>query len=259
MLSSFRPKESERPSSLAVKTVVTIDPTLKDQALDQKIWRYMKLEQLLAIMQCDSKGNRTLHFSPLSRMQDLSERRLSRVAVERIVQKLPSHVTGDKANVVAGMDDRWRQDMCISSWCMCSYQSAAMWSLYATDRGVAIESTVRQLQQCFTDLQDFPMGVTIEPVRYYSAEQAERYVEEQVWGSRSIKWESFGYEHELGAVICCQNRGLGADVPIDPSVLIHRLHVSPEAEDWVVCVIRDAVKQYKYDFPVDKASLDVLR
>ena len=48
--------------------MVTIDPELTD-LLDQKVWRYMKLEQLLAIMQRDSKGNHALHFQPLFGMK----------------------------------------------------------------------------------------------------------------------------------------------------------------------------------------------
>jgi len=76
--------------------MVTIDPELTD-LLDQKVWRYMKLEQLLAIMQRDSKGNHALHFQPLFGMKDLSEKRLRTDSTERLAEKLPSHVTGDKA------------------------------------------------------------------------------------------------------------------------------------------------------------------
>jgi hypothetical protein len=218
----------------------------------------MKLEQLLAIMQRDSKGNHALHFQPLFGMKDLSEKRLRTDSTERLAEKLPSHVTGDKAEIVERLHDQQIRDMCISSWCMCSYQSAAMWPLYAGPRGVAIESTIRNLQQCFADLRDFPMGVTIERVRYYPDAQAKEYSKEQVWGSHSIKWQSYECEHELRAAVICREDE-GADVPIDPTVLISRLWVSPEAEAWVVRVALNAVRQYGFDFSVDKASLGELR
>jgi hypothetical protein len=236
---------------------VIVDSALE---LDQRIWRYIKLEQLLAMLRRDRNGNHTLHFSPLCTMQDLAEKFMSPQAVRETAEKLPPHVTGNGEVVVGAMAARWREDMCVNCWCMCNYQSAALWSLYAGARGLAIESTVRRLRDCFNEPQDLLMGITLEPVRYYTEEQADEYLKAEVWGSRAIKWSSFDYEREIRAtVIRSQNMGSGADVPIDLSQLIVHLFVSPEAGDWIVPVVRDVVRQYGLDFPVEKASLRVLR
>jgi hypothetical protein len=231
-------------------TMITIDPRMGD--LNRAIWRYMPLEQLLAIM-----SNSTLHFTPLCELSDVSERSLLVPAKETIAEQLASHVTGSKEGVGQSLWNTSTQNTCVSCWCMKEDLSAAMWSLYATDRGVVIRSTIQGLQECFQDLKDFQMGVRIGLVEYYSQSQVEVYAREQVYGNAFIKWKSYDYECEVRAMTFCSPLK-GANLPINPSVLIHQLLVSPRAEDWVLPVIQDVVSRYEFTFPVNKSSFGPL-
>ena len=237
--------------------MVTVIPTLE---LDQTIWRYMPLEQLLAIL-----GMSTLHFQPLSKMRDLSEGYLPAEAREATKQQLPLYIPDECRDTVVKMCmGQTRRGACVSCWHMNSDESAAMWSLYAPTKGIAIRSTLQRLQSSF---KDFPNDVMIAPVRYYAAAEARAYAHEALCGNLFIKWKSYEHEHELRALTFCTDGGQpfdtdsgidGVDVPIEPSGLIEHLFVSPEAPNWIVSVVRETVKRYLFDFPIDKSPLATL-
>jgi hypothetical protein len=86
--------------------------------LEEVIWRYMPLEQLFAMI-----GRKTIHFSPLSTMEDMTEGQLPPRAWEETKKQLSASAlvgaTGTDADIVMNcMVQQRRTDACINCWYM---------------------------------------------------------------------------------------------------------------------------------------------
>lgn len=256
---------SPRTTSLALRSaarskataMVNLYPTLDP---DGTIWRYMPLEQFLAIL-----ATRTLHFQPMSKMLDLAERFSPATVRERLRDQSTTYPAGiSSAHDVNKLDAQQREAACISCWHMNADESAAMWSLHAQRKGIAIRSTVRRFQSSF---KEFPGNVMIAPIKYYSAADDDSYNDDAFYGNLFIKWKSYEHEHELRALTFSTDGGQpysadsgidGINLPIEPSQLIEHLFVSPEVPNWIVSVVRETVKRYSFAFPIDKSTMNTL-
>jgi hypothetical protein len=220
---------------------------------DEVIWRYMPLEQLFALL-----STKTLHFSPLAVMQDVSEGQLPGRAWEETKEQLPRDILEGRGSMDADtmmgiMVCQRRNDACISCWYMDRTDSLRMWQEYAPRNGVAIQSIVRRLG---TSLQESNTPVTIGPVRYFDAKEEEKYINEAFYGSLYIKHaEDFRHERELRALTFRVNSGEGADIPVDVELLIERLILSPELKDWAVPFITEAIRHYGFSGCIEESAL----
>lgn len=234
----------EPPKQLDVHTfglvnVVFVEP-------DEKIWRYMPLEQFFALL-----STKTLHFSPLSVMKDIAEGQLPGRAWEETKNQLPQAIlegrgSMDADTMMAIMVNQRRTDSCINCWYMDGSDSLKMWEEYASKNGVAIQSTVRRLAD---SLKDSGTVVTIGPVRYFAPEDEEKYIDEAFYGSLYIKRGSFRHEKELRALTF---RG---DNPVDVEILIERLVLSPELKNWAVQFITESIRHFGFRGCIEKSIL----
>ena len=96
-------------------------------------------------------------------------------------------------------------NFCIFCWHENDYESAAMWKLYSDlENGIAIQSTFKNLKECF--FEDEP-DVVIGKVEYLN------YNEDSIpWGNKlyiykpfMYKRRSFEYENEIWAIIFVRN------------------------------------------------------
>jgi len=225
-------------------------------APDEKTWRYMPLEQLFALL-----STKTLHFSPLSVMEDIAEGQLPGRAWEETKKQLPRDIlegrgSMDADTMMAMMVHQRRTDACINCWYMDSADCLKMWGEYAPKNGVAIQSTVRRLA---SSLQGSDTSVTIGPVTYFAPEDEDKYVNEAFYGSLHIKRDPFRHEKELRALAFRVNAGYGVDIPVDLEILIERLVLSPELKDWAVRFVTEAVRHFRFGGCIEKSTLTFLK
>lgn len=221
-------------------------------APDEKIWRYIPLEQLFALL-----SMKALHFSPLSVMEDIAEGQLPGRAWEETKKQLPQEILEGRGSMdadamMAIMVNQRRTDACINCWYMDGSDSLKMWKEYAPKNGVAIQSTVHRLA---TSLQESNTPVTIGQVTYFAPEDEEGYVNEAFYGSLYIKRDPWRHEKELRALTFRVNAGLGVDIPVDVDVLIERLVLSPELKYWAVRFITEAIQHFGFRSCIEKSTL----
>jgi hypothetical protein len=216
----------------------TVTALRKD--LDQVIWRYMPLEQLLFLL---STG--TLHFSPLWCMKDTSEGQLPKRAFEQTKAMLPPHFSQPGAAIDADAMTNLliayrRRDACISCWYVGDPDDIAMWDEYAPRTGVAIRTTVRRLHSTLGGC--FDTNIHMARVTYYEPHEEERYIDDAYFGSLFIKHaEGFRHEKELRAVAYRTNDGRGVNIPVASNVLIESLVLSPDLPDWAMPFITELI------------------
>ena len=142
------PGEEPAPQLLWIGTVsVAFVP------LDQVIWRYMPLEQLIALL-----WRKSVHFSPLAMMEDASEGQLPARAFQETKQQLPAHFFQTDSAIDADtmtkiMVGQRQRDACLSCWYISDSDCLKMWRQYAPNNGVAIQSTVRRLASSLQESQ----------------------------------------------------------------------------------------------------------
>ena len=180
-------------------------------SLEEVIWRYMPLEQFLALL-----WKKSIHFSPLSVMGDISEGQLPPRAWEETKKQLPQAALEGRGGMDADTMMGWmvqqrRTDACVSCWYMNTSDSLKMWQQYAPKNGVAIQSSVRRFAACFQECQT---PVTIVPVTYFAPEEEEKYIDEAFYGSLFIKHDPFRHEKELRALAYRVNVGGGNELGV---------------------------------------------
>jgi hypothetical protein len=217
------------------------------------IWRYMPLEQLLFLL---STG--TLHFSPLCCMKDASEGQLPKRAFEQTKATLPPHFSQPGAAIDADtmtnlLVAQRRRDACISCWYMDDSDNIAMWGEYAPRNGAAIRTTVGRLHSSLKRCYD--TNIHMARVTYYEPHDEQRYIDDAYFGSLFIKHaERFRHEKELRAVAYRTNDGRGVNIPVESSVLIESLVLSPELPDWAVPFITELITDLGFGGQVERSS-----
>jgi hypothetical protein len=224
-------------------------------APDEKIWRYIPLEQLFAML-----STKAIHFSPLSKMEDTDEGRLPERAWEEAKKELPQEILEGRGCMSAEclmdiLDKQRKTDACISCWYMNGSESLEMWKEYAPNNGVVIQSTVRRLA---VSLQGSNIPVHIAPATYLAAEDEENYFKEAFSSSLYIKRNKWRHEKELRATTYRANVGIGVEIPVDVDILIERLVLSPELEVWAKEFIIEAIRHFGFSGCIEKSALTLV-
>lgn len=153
----------------------------------------------------------------------------------------------------------------INSWHLNPYESAAMWNLYAKDdEGIAIQTTYKNLKECFNNSDD---NIFIGVVSYIDYD-GEWMPEGYSFYPYLYKRKSFEYEKELRAIIqklppekdgvidlSQEASDIGMYVTIDITKLIERVYVSPTVPDWFHDLTKSIITKYNYGFDVLKSDL----
>jgi hypothetical protein len=226
-----------------------------------KIWRYMNFTKFVSIL-----DRQELFFVRSDKLRDKHEGSITYFNI-----KNRHEVKGKGYEKLSDAFPKFIQEFTfINSWHLNSYESAAMWNLYANDNeGIAIQTTYKNLKECFNK---FPEGIFIGVVSYIDY-NTERMPEDHTFGPYLYKRKSFEYENELRAII----QGLppekgrvkgvsqvdisqevfdtGLYVNIDIDKLIERVYVCPTAPDWIYELTKSFIKKYNYRFKVCKSDL----
>lgn len=210
------------------------------------IWRYMDFTKFVAMLE-----NRALYFATIGELQkdDPFEGSF-----------LPSRLLADQSKLV-NLDDARAMirsivpGVCVNCWHTSQLESAALWKLYLkSNDGICIQSTVARLRET---LDRDPHDVYLGPVNYIDyGSQTFDGEHEGLFRACMHKRREFEHERELRALIWAPNEPPGGlQVPVDPDILIERVHVGPEAPSWVAALLEAIAKRYGLKVPVSHSRL----
>ena len=147
-----------------------------------------------------------------------------------------------------------RKNSFLSCWYEGSYESIAMWRLYASgkdSKGVAIKTTVGRLTKAIGHY------VEVGRIDYIDYSKEWPNANEALWRKRL----SFDYEHEVRVRVITEG-GLSPTppefmlLPVNLDELIESVYVSPMAETWFKDVVVDVLKKYGLEKDVFHSALD---
>jgi hypothetical protein len=131
-----------------------------------------------------------------------------------------------------------RESTCINCWHINSVESAAMWTLYSTQAGIGIKSSIERLIQA---VDGCPNWIRIGTVQYVDFTHPRRKDASLCLHSEFVKRKSFEHERELRAVTVdpdvYRKKSTGVYVDVDVPTLIQAIYVAPIAQDWICEVV----------------------
>lgn len=205
------------------------------------LWRYMSLEKLLWLLQ-----RRCLYFTQLKKCRDPYE------GAAPIALQWAWKVDEDPTFIQSIKDKDILDHLYVNCWHSNPDESAAMWSVYSTNSGVAVTTTLERLQVA---LRDTPQDIEVAAVQYEAITAG--FAAGMPW---TIKRPSFAHEREVRAVFRdreCGQAGIG--VPVDVAALIEKIYVSPEPEsECVETVVADVLAKYGLTKTVKRSDLYTL-
>jgi hypothetical protein len=220
------------------------------------LWRHMSLEKFLAVIQTHS-----LYFSRLSEFRDKYEGLCPifwqspvtdvRQLLDLASTAQPGEWQPTAISIPDGKhlkDENLTAEMYVSCWHSGSEESAAMWSLYSGNSGIAIETTADRLGD---SLRSCEKDIEIAAVEYMQITPG--LLSGRPW---TIKRPSFQHEREVRAATrdpTCPNPGILISADIE--ILIGEIHISPESDPWIEDIVRDVVAKYGLKKQVRRSKL----
>jgi hypothetical protein len=142
------------------------------------------------------------------------------------------------------MQEWVRDHSYINCWFCGEFESEHMWKQYVPDAvGVVVQATVRLL---VASLQETPESIQMDSVTYYDP-TADVMVPPDIFRTALYKHVAYSDEHEFRCyVLAPQSHGryekhpedIGYWVPCDPSILIQRVRIPPEAPEGLMDQVR---------------------
>ena len=256
---------------------------------DNTLWRYMSFEKFVSIL-----ATRSLFFTRVDKFNDPFEGAIPPLMTymyELIINHAEDTEKAGLESEVKTMEN-WRKYVMCNCWHQNQEESMAMWEKYQMrNSGIAIKTTMQNLKKSLSDELD----VFIGQIRYSSPETYETkyifdYLSANLSDGNSIyfpyfyKRKAFEYEHEVRLIIDTRllvddyfNKHVG-NIPIETLLQIGfpeiwktgvslkvdvepligetgEIIISPYTEDWVTEAVRSVVRQYGFDFKVNRSTL----
>ena len=227
-----------------------------------KLMRYMSYAKLAHLLH-----EEVLYFARIDSLPDRYEGTLPHnkydrgpTAVEHYgFTNLPEGMIGPVDQALYHDRDLTRRTTRINSWCLRDHESISMWDRYAQVDGVAVSTDVRSLTEAFTGRHD----VLIGQVHYLDYEgdiiplSADKAL--NTFAPFLHKRREYIDETELRALVhdWIDNSNIDGMMyqPVDLTILIHEIIVSPDVGDWLVDIIRSDLARKEIDAPVNRSKL----
>lgn len=260
---------------------------------EKMIWRYMDLPKFIDLI-----DRRALFFTKASRYPDPYEGTIPKhneLVRKTIYEKVRPEFESDEQfnnfvnnapEIFGSVLKQYRDLVMINSWHLSDYESAALWELYGTKTGIAIQSTIGDLKESFAMTDD---SIWIGCVNYIDFNH--QWMDEwNIFEAFAIKRPSFSYEAEIRAVTCLPDNNTGNSVlsklnierkanspshqrlsnpaeltddgkyvKVDLGKLINLVYVSPMALSYFKNVTESIVLKYELDKKVIKSDLYTLK
>ncbi|MEM6645654.1 MAG: hypothetical protein AAF730_05340 [Bacteroidota bacterium] len=222
------------------------------------LWRYMDLTKLLSLLE-----NRRLFFARADMFDDPYEGTWSKAGVKKLRAQVAAGTIPLTSATVDGLlasSESMRQKTFISCWFASEHESAAMWELYASSKGVAIMSDHDSLASA---IQAAPITGSTTMISYVDYDKTPISFKNTFFPF-THKRLSFEHENELRAIISSDGginrQHIQADatsvvIDINPEYLIKKIFVSPRADQWFSELVEQIVNRYSLPIPVVKSNL----
>ncbi len=230
------------------------------------LWRYMSFARFCSLLE-----RRELFFSLVGDMEDRYEGFIN--------PPLPP----DRGNPlyhpeqqVCDLLYKIARTALICCWTRSDYESTLMWKTYAGEEGVAIRTTFGDLQKSVLSLGKLP--VIFGQVEY--VDYVQREVPRFNWSPLFHKRVEYRAEEEVRALLPgpCLKHGSstpeemmdirldpdvekqrGRYIPVDLSILVTKIVISPYAKPWFTEIVKSAVRQSSFDIDVCNSSINAGR
>ncbi|MGJ5816656.1 hypothetical protein [Paludibaculum fermentans] len=210
---------------------ITTSSASKTSAAESPVWRYLDFAKFIDLLQTSE-----LHFTRLDRLQDPFEHALSRARAYKDRRKFGLRVEY------------------VNCWFQSQFESAAMWSIYAT-AGIAIRSGLDRLTGILPEvsqrLQGFEIGeLAFGSINYLDEDEIAAQLQDpnRRDGLTFAKRKSFSYEQEIRLLIGikCRIRNSPPSLRLKVNLpsLIDAVHISPTAPKWVAEVVEREIRNY---------------
>jgi hypothetical protein len=195
----------------------------------QKLWRYLKYERLLQIVDTGF-----LFFPHISQFSDKWEGLLTERTRESLFRT--EHARYKDASVARQAVDNYessKDDFYIQCWHMSNHQSYLMWKVYA-DRGCAIQTNYERLVASFPDDSPEVNGCVVSYIDY----EKDLSPIGNVYSSVSYKDLPYKDEKEFRLLfwkisLLNQNYSvgdLGVEIAVDVDMLIDNIYINPSKD-----------------------------
>lgn len=252
------------PANLTHEAVRDLQPPSDDI----RIWRYLDLAKLLALLQL-----RSLHFARIDTLDDPYEATLpvrNALQNEATIMELATYpdskqIPDQLRALFQHSTHLSRQTLYVNCWHAGSRESAALWRMYGSDKGsVAIQSTYGRLANVLSE--DTYLGL----VRYLDFHSPDRGLAMGNLLHRPMcKRKEFAHEKEVRAFVWCledhagktsteltADRPLGKKLGVDLDVLIESIRLQPTMPDWMATSIKELTGRYGLTAKVVQSQLD---
>ena len=183
-------------------------------------------------------------------------------------ENFPEFPVGPHINSMAEFVKESRKCTFINCWHQSQHESAAMWRLYARERGgLAIKTDFASLAESLVCVDNIYIG----EVTYLDYESAS-IKEDNAIAPFLFKRDSFEHEKEVRAIYWditsymavgdstpdSENRprASGKYIEVDVSRLIKEVLVAPYAEDWFIELAQSVARRFGLQVSVSKSKLD---
>jgi hypothetical protein len=241
---------------------------------EQRLWRYVDVPRFLAV--CE---DRALFFNRASTFADTFEGSFpqGQSQIERITGMVSGVSPEEIVEISPDFGDVWttlRKWAYVSCWHISDSESAAMWSLYARDNAsMALQTTVQRLADAlgkppaipegFFGSEDYVSG-SVSYIDYATA----RIPLKNALSPLFHKRRSFDHEKEFRVLLSrfpvTSGRGIehslepeepGMLLPVDLSILLERITISPAAPEWFFALIAKIAARYELKCPIVRSEL----
>ena len=221
---------------------------LKDK---DTVWRYMGFEKFANILATGS-----LFFSSADKYDDKFE------------GYIPELIMRDYKSADTLFLPELRQYIMCTCWHRSDEESMAMWDKYhLRNNGIAIKTTMGNLKNSLPDKPNIFIGKVdydVESIENQNQIKMPEDTENLLYYPYFYKRKPFEYEQEVRAIIDIASiprdgsYEFGKPLKIDIQTLIgenSEVIVSPHADEWIADTLEKIVKQYEFQFPVNRSKL----
>ena len=276
-LKNPNPEIEERFNKLKLEQKVEIKnychPCFSEPSDNEKIWRYINLPKFLDLIQ-----SKTLFFTraDIIRKMDKYEGSIftkKHLEFHDYLKNNPEEIITIAPNFTRKSKELLETDIILNNhnerifikqnfincWHMNEFENFAMWKIYSENFGVCIQSTYKDLSNCFVDEIWNPYNekrrVYIGKVNYINRNEDFISQNNMFW-PYIHKGKEFLYEKELRCIINeSENKSEFKKIKINIDQLINKIYINPFSPDWFERLIKDVCLKYDIKSEIIKSDI----
>ncbi|MEE0686775.1 MAG: hypothetical protein UEA60_08995 [Lachnospiraceae bacterium] len=239
--------------------------TMFEPTDNKAIWKYMSFSKFTNML------SGSMYFNRIDSFEDVFEGHWPKINI-KCAEYLKEKMNKD----ICAFDEVLRKMTYVSCFHKSNYETAFMWKQYSNDDGLAIKTSLQRLKDAF-NITEIP--IYISDVHYI--DYATEYIEDisNMFSLAIHKRKSFEFEQEIRCV-CIMNYAddkgnileqyrseeefnridlnkmpKGIKVPIDLSILLEKIYISPYAPEYLEENIRMLIDKFGINAEVVRSDL----